>query len=146
MDKLEASWQGLTGERLKAISLVKRLGDMSKKYQALEGKIRRASDSAARDREKIDSLERDLESYAQKWQNQWHAYPDNPSASQDIEDLLNSLDRQWDLIRQQHKRGEKDYDQVYKALEQLHRKVRYYQAALDEDHAVDANGRVITRR
>ncbi len=39
-----------------------------------------------------------------------------------------------------------DYDGVIQQMKALQRRARYYQVALDEDHALDASGRVTRRR
>ena len=67
-------------------------------------------------------------------------------ASEDIHKLLNDADQEMYRIKTQYREGALTYDQVLQAIQALHRKVRLYQAVLDDAHVVDVNGRVITSR
>jgi DNA repair exonuclease SbcCD ATPase subunit len=146
LEKIEAQWEALPEKRFRAITLVQHLGDLSAKYQTLTEKIRQSAGRAENEMLQVEELEAEINDLAQLWENHWYAQRDNPIASQEIRELLEAIDHEQAQIRQQYKKGDKSYSQVLEALKALHRKIKHFKAALDEDHAIDVSGRVNTRR
>jgi sRNA-binding protein len=91
-------------------------------------------------------MERELDGFLSGWEKLARAYSDNPDASQDIQQLLDESDQEMYRVKTQYREGRLTYAQVQQAIQTLHRKVRLYQAVLDDTHMVDLQGRVITSR
>jgi chromosome segregation ATPase len=145
-NQLEARWQAQQNSPGRAIQLVGQLGQISGQYQTLVGKVRQGVERAAHEQSQVEELESDLQELGQRWQEQWQAYQDEPEISQEIRTLLNDLERELSAIRRKAQQKGSSYDQTLQALKALHRKVRFFQVALDEEHALDASGNVQRRR
>jgi hypothetical protein len=91
-------------------------------------------------------LETQLDDLIELWQGQRDNHQDNPLAIQEIQQLINDTTHERDQIRGQYRQGSKTYAQVLQAMQSLNRKVRIFQIPLDDQHAIDVNGRVITYR
>lgn len=146
LSQLEARWTALQNSPGRAIQLVGQLGQLSGAYQALNEKVRQTRERAAQEQAQVEELESDLLELGQRWQEQWQAYQDEPGVSAEIRSLLNDLERELSSIRRQAQQKGSTFEQTLQALKTLHRKLRYYQVALDEEHALDASGNVQRRR
>jgi DNA repair exonuclease SbcCD ATPase subunit len=146
MERVEAQWQAIKSNNTKAIHLVQQLGNLSAKYQTLAEKARQSTEHAAQEMSQIEELEAELNELAQLWQNQWYSYRQEAEVSKEIRGLLDEIDHQMELAKRQYKQKSRNYSQIQQSLKALHRKMRYYQVALDADHAVDVNGNVNRRR
>ena len=130
----------------KAIGLVAQFSNLSTRYQTLAERLKQGAGRAAQEQSQVEDLETSINDLAGPWQDRLGEYRDNPDASLEIRELLDSIDAEMKRIRQEYARGKLDYNQVLLALRTLQRKVRFYQVALDDEHAVDASGRVTRRR
>ena len=146
LERLEEQWSALKGRPQKAINLVQQLGNLSAKYQTLAAKINQSAERAEHEQGQIEGVELDINEAAQLWQNHWYTYREYPEISQEIRDLLDGIDHELAQIRRYYKQKTSDYQQVLQAMKNLYRKVRYYQVALDEEHAIDYSGQVHTKR
>lgn len=146
LNQFETRWQALQNNPERAIQLVGQLSQLSGQYQTLNEKVRQAAERAAHEQAQVEELENDLLELGQRWQAQWQAYQDEPEVSQEIRSLLNELEREMSAIRHKAQQKGSDYDQSLQTLKALHRKVRFFQVALDEEHALDASGNIQRRR
>ncbi len=146
LNQLENRWQALQNSPGRAIQLVGQLGQLSGQYQTLSEKVRQAAERAAHEQDQVEEIENDLLELGQRWQEQWQAYQDEPEVSQEIRSLLNEMEREMSALRRKAQQKGSNYDQTLQALKTLHRKVRFFQVALDEEHALDASGNVQRRR
>ncbi len=146
MENLDSQWGMLKSSHLKAIQLVQQLATLAGKYQALAEKTQHNTDRATQEMAQVEDMENELNELAQQWENQSYAYRDEPQVSQEIRALLDEIDHEMEQLRRQYKRRARDYNQIVGQLKSLQRKVRYYQVALDADHAIDATGNVHRRR
>jgi methyl-accepting chemotaxis protein len=143
LDSLEKQWRATQEQQISAIQLVARLGDLSSRYQVLAEKIERAAERAAREQADFESLTGEIEEQAERWRSLQRDYRDNPQASQEIRELLDGLAQELDRLKEQSRQGALSAEQVQQALKKLSRRVRLAQVAVDDQHAVDINGRVI---
>ena len=67
-------------------------------------------------------------------------------AGEDIRGLLNEADQEMYRVKTQYRDGSLNYAAALQAIQALHRKVRLFQAVLDEAHVVDVNGKVIASK
>jgi len=146
MDKIEGQLRALQEQGGKAIGLVAQFSNLSTRYQTLAERLRQNAGRAAQEQSQVEDLETSLNDLASPWQERLSEYRDNPEASLEIRALLDSIDQGMKDIRRQYQQGALEYPQVLQALRALQKKVRYYQAALDDEHAIDASGRVTRRR
>jgi uncharacterized phage infection (PIP) family protein YhgE len=146
LSQIDVEWRALKEKPARAISLVQQLGSLSSRYQALGGKINQNIERASRETDEIIRLEGQIEEVARDWQQRIYDLGDSPQASQEIGDLLASVDRELDRIQRQAKKGAKDYDQILHDLNELYRRARYFKAEIDENRSIDISGRVSTRR
>jgi chromosome segregation ATPase len=146
LEKAEKQWRGLKGGPIRAISLVQQLGSLSARYQTLVEKLRQGSERLAQEQTQVEDIETEIDELAQYWESQWRTYRDNPMASQEMRGLLDSVEQQQSQLKRQYRQGAKSYNQIIQELKALQRKLKYFQAALDDDHAIDSGGRVHTRR
>jgi chromosome segregation ATPase len=146
LGRLEADWAGLREKPIKAIELVKCLGDLARQYQALASSLGGLIEQGNRQQKDIHKLESQVDAYLDAWEKIQGAYTDNPQASEDIHKLLNEADQEMFRVKSQYNEGRLNYDQVQAAIQALHRRIRLYQAVLDDTHVVDVTGKVITSR
>jgi uncharacterized phage infection (PIP) family protein YhgE len=146
LDQIEADWKALKAKQLTAIALIAQLANLSKRYAALTEKTRQVTDRVKQEQAQVDDLETKLDDLIDLWQSQRDSHQDNPLAVREIQQLLNETNSEKDQLRGQYRQGTKDYAQVLQALQALNRKVRIFQIPLDDQHAIDVNGRVITYR
>ena len=146
MEKIEAAFQALKEQGGKAIGLVAQFSNLSTRLQTLAERLKQGAGRAAQEQSQVEDLETSISDLAGPWQDRLGEYRDNPDASLEIRQLLDSIDAEMKRIHQEYARGKLDYNEVLLALRTLQRKVRFYQVALDDEHAVDASGRVTRRR
>ncbi len=146
LGKVEADWAGIREQPVKAIDLVQRLGELARAYQSLADRMRQLIERGNREQNEVQTLEAELDENLHLWEKLQKSYQDNPEASEDIQGLLNEADQEMYRVKMQYKEGTLTYAQALQAIQTMHRKVRLYQAALDETHVVDVNGRVIASR
>jgi septation ring formation regulator EzrA len=119
---------------------------MSSNFSSLADKVRQSADRAAQEMAQAAEVEAELQELAQQWQNQWYAYRDEPEVSREIRSLLDGIESELNYIRREYKRKVTRYSQVMQSLKDLHRKVRFYQVALDADRALDVAGNIRRNR
>jgi hypothetical protein len=146
IQQLDERWKSLKDKRLRALALVQQYGNFSAKYQSLAVKISQGAERADQEQAQVEALEIELSELAQIWEDHRYEYHDYPEVDRDIRDLLNTIEHELTTIRRQYKQKTKNYKQVLRSLKDLNKRVKYYQVALDGDHALDASGRVIRRR
>ena len=146
LGQLEADWAAVKEKPIKAIDLVKRLGDLAREYQALAGSLGQLIERGNREQKDIQKLENELDENLSLWEKLQKTYQDNPEASEDINQLLNEADQEMYRVKTQYREGTLIYTQVHQAIQSLHRKVRLYQAVLDDAHVIDVSGRVIASK
>lgn len=146
MEKVEQQFQALKEQGGKAIGLVAQFSNLSTRYQTLAERLRQGAGRAAQEQSQIEDLETSISDLVAPWQDRLGEYRENPEASLEIRDLIDSVEQETKRIRSQYLQGALDYNQTLLALRTLQRKVRFYQVALDDEHAVDASGRVTRRR
>ena len=145
-DQIEDQWNGLHGQKVKAITLVAQLGSLSARYQTVAEKTRQIAERIVQEQERVEAIEAELDRLTQLWQVQWQAYQSNPSTSEEIRKLLDQLDNDRELLIRQCRQGSRNYQQAVQALEALQRRTRMAQIAIDPNHVIDINGRVIQYR
>jgi hypothetical protein len=146
LDALEAQWGTLKDKTTRAISLVYQLGDLSAGYKTLAEKARQASALGVKEGRQVEEVEGELDELAHRWEANIESCRDAPAAIQEIRDLLAEMQDERLQIKRQYQQGGRNFDQSLQSLKNLERKAQYFQVALDADHAIDANGRVIRRR
>jgi chromosome segregation ATPase len=146
MQALEEQWQALGERPARAIPLAAQLANLSARYQTLTEKIGLTAGRAAQEQTEVGALEVEINNMAQLWQNLLYEHHANPEASQEIQELLDAVNRELAQVRRKYIQGNFDYDQALQAMRNLHKKVRYYQVALDEQSAVDISGKVSRKK
>jgi uncharacterized phage infection (PIP) family protein YhgE len=146
LDQLESGWRSLSRNQVRMVELVKTLVGMSSNFSSLADKVRQSADRAAQEMAQAAEVEAELQELAQQWQNQWYAYRDEPEVSREIRSLLDGIESELNYIRREYKRKVTRYSQVMQSLKDLHRKVRFYQVALDADRALDVAGNIRRNR
>ncbi|MCU0488564.1 MAG: hypothetical protein MUE67_06405, partial [Anaerolineales bacterium] len=68
LGKLEASWSALREKPIKAIELVKRLGDLAREYQSLAASLKQLIEQGNRDQAEILQMERELDGFLSGWE------------------------------------------------------------------------------
>lgn len=143
---LGSSWNSLKNQPLRAIELVKQLGDFGRNYQELGEKMRQLSERGNREQNEIKKLENELQDYLHKWERLLEKYPDQAEVVEEIRGLLDDSDLELFQVKARYRDGAIDYEDAFQKVQNLERKVRLFQVALDETHTLDVNGRVITSR
>jgi flagellar biosynthesis chaperone FliJ len=146
LEKVEKQFQALKEQGGNAIGLVAQFSNLSTRYQTLAERLKQGAGRAAQEQSQVEELEASIGELTAPWQNMLAGYRDNVDASLQIRELLDSTELELKRIRYQYLRSGLDYNQVLLALKTLQRKVRFYQVALDDEHAVDSSGRVTRRR
>jgi chromosome segregation ATPase len=145
-EKIESQWNALKGHKIKAITLVAQLGGLSARYQTVAEKTRQIAERIVQEQERVEALEAELDRLSQLWQVQWQAYQSNQPASEELRKLLDQLDNDRELLIRQCRQGSRNFQQAIQALEALQRRTRMAQIAIDSNHVIDINGRVIQYR
>jgi chromosome segregation ATPase len=145
-EKIESQWNSLKGHKIKAITLVAQLGGLSARYQTVAEKTRQIAERIVQEQERVEALEAELDRLSQLWQVQWQAYQSNQPASEELRKLLDQLDNDRELLIRQCRQGSRNFQQAIQALEALQRRTRMAQIAIDSNHVIDINGRVIQYR
>jgi len=146
LEILDQEWNSVKERSGKAISLVAQYSNLASRYQTLAERARQSVERRQQEQGQVEQLEEAIAAMAQPWQELLPRYQDNPSASREIRDLLSDLGEQMDQIEADYLANALDYDGVIQQMKALQRRVRYYQIALDDDHALDASGRITRRR
>lgn len=142
LEKIEAQWQELRASKGKAIARVAQLGNLSARCQALVERVAQIAERAAHEQGEAEELEAQIGELVQLWQNLLYEYGENEPASQEIRRLLETTRRELAQMRRAYLQGSTDYAQTLQAMKALHKRLRYYQVALDEESALDVQGNV----
>ena len=94
----------------------------------------------------MEQLEDEINDLTGPWRQMLDTYRDNPTASREIRDLLDDLREQMQNIKSDYLNSSLDYDDVLDQLKIAQRRIRFYQVALDDEHAIDSSGRITRRR
>jgi len=146
MDQVEEEWTALKENRTRVVSLVGKLSNLGNRYQNLAEKINQIAKNVSQEQAQVEKLELEIYDMARYWKNLLDMYGDNPITFQEINDLLDSIDDEQSNIKREYRKGDLTYDQVLQALKDLHRKIRYYQVTVDEEHSLEYGGNVRSRR
>jgi DNA repair exonuclease SbcCD ATPase subunit len=146
LDRIEEEWQSLKDRSGKAISLVAQYSQLSSRYHSLGERLRQAVNRREQEQRQVEDLEEQIVALIEPWESMLAQYRDNPTASREIRELLSSMDEEMENLERGYLRNELDYEQVIQQMRNLQRRVRYYQVALDDEHALDASGRIARRR
>ena len=146
LGRLEAEWAALRQKPVKAIDLVKRLGDLAREYQGLAASLASLIERGNREQKDIARLESELDENLSRWEKLLAVHQDSVEAGEDIRGLLNEADQEMYRVKTQYRDGSLNYAAALQAIQALHRKVRLFQAVLDEAHVVDVNGKVIASK
>ena len=76
------------------------------------------------------------------WEDHRYDYRDDPDVNQDIRELLDAVDHELATLRRQYKQKTKNYKQIESSLRDLNKRVKFFQVALDDEHAIDATGQI----
>jgi hypothetical protein len=146
LEKIQAQWQELRASKGKAIARVAQLGNLSARSQALVERVAQIVERAAHEQGEAEELEAQINELIQLWQNLLYEYGENEQTSQEIRGLLETSRRDLAQMRRAYLHGSADYVQTLQAMKALHKRLRYYQVALDEESALDVQGNVQRRR
>ena len=146
LKRLDEQWKALKNRRIKALALVQQLGNSSAKYQALANKICQGAERADQEQAQVEELEIELSELAQAWESLRYEYREVPEVEAELRELLQDIEHELAQVQHQYKQKRLNYKQVLRAMNDLNRRVKYYQVALDENSALDASGREIRRR
>lgn len=141
--RLEATWNALRSQPVRAMALVNQLGKLAARYEGLAERIQQSSVKTTQTQAQLAQLETDLDELAAKWEALWEAYRDNPTTAEEIRKLLADIDGERDMLERQFRQGERSYGEVLHTLQQLARRARLTQVMIDERTALDINGRII---
>jgi len=145
LEKVEEQWKAMKGNHARAASLAAHLNKLSARYRNLSERIDQNAGRVAQEQLQVEKLELEIHDMAQYWENLMNVYRENPVVASEIDDLLSSLDREQAEIRKEYRQGEVTYDQVLQDLKSLHNRVRHFQAALDEERALEYGGAIRSR-
>jgi hypothetical protein len=146
LEALEKQWQAAQEEQATAIQLVARLGGLSSRYQVLSEKIERATERVTREQADVDAQVQEMEEQQQLWHQLQREHRESPQANQEIRELLDGVEQEARRLKEQSRRGDLTAEQLQQALKKVNRRLRLAQVAIDDQHAVDINGRVITSK
>ena len=143
INRLEAQWEAMHQQPKRAIDLVVTLSKLAGGYQSLGERLSQAAGRAEEEQNRFASLEAELEEMLALWQKQRTVYSQNDQVTEEIDKLLNGIDSERSLLKRHYGQGTRSYEQLYTAMQALHRRARLTQVTVDEHHAIDVNGRVI---
>ncbi len=143
---MEKEWSALRERSMKAISFVAQYSSLASRYQHLAERLRQGSSAREKEQRQVEQLEDAIAGMVDPWEQMLIRFSDHPGTCREIRDLLDSLGEGMQEIENDYLRGELDYDGVIQEMKSLQRRVRYYQVALDDEHAIDSAGRVTRRR
>jgi DNA repair exonuclease SbcCD ATPase subunit len=146
LGKIEAQWQDLQNNHAKAIARTAQLGSLASRYAALNERIAQAVERAGRESSDVENLEADLDDLVQLWKNHLYELQEYPEAAADLQTLLEDISRELAQVRRRYQQGGMDYNAVLQSMKTLNRRVRYFQIALDDERALDIQGKVQVRR
>ncbi len=145
MENLEKEWKLKRSQPASAINLVAHYSSLSSRYQNLAAQLQQFADQRQRDQEVVGDLDQQITQAAEEWESLLRLYSDNPSASQEIQEFLEAVDLSLDNIEYGYLHGDLEYEQVLQQMNAVLRRIRFYQVALDDQHALDASGRIIRK-
>jgi DNA repair exonuclease SbcCD ATPase subunit len=146
LNKIEEQWQALKQGQHKAMALVAQLGTLDSRYQTMAGRVRRTAERAGEEMDRVEKIEAELDEVLQMWHAQSQTHLDNRMARQEIRQLMDSIQDEWENTKHQYHQNALPYQQVLQNLQDLHRKARITQVPFDESHVLDVSGRVIPYR
>lgn len=144
-EALEARWESLREEPMRAIQLVSRIGELAEEYQNLESKLAQIVARAEQEQTKTLELENRLAESMRMWQSQMQSYSNNYTARDEILQLIEEAENEAEGIRQDYLRGAIPYNQVVQFFRGVCQKLEGAQAAIDEEQVIDING-IVQRR
>ncbi len=146
LDRLEAEWAALKKRSAKAIALVGLYSSLESRYQNLADKVSQSAGQRLKQQTQVEELDNQIAEQAGQWENLMNEHSDNLTASREIGKFLEDLDESLQEIENGYLRGDLEYEDVLYRMNAALRRARYFQVALDDDHALDVNGRVLRRR
>lgn len=144
--QLEQQWKSIQTTTSNPIGIVHQLSELAGKYQTLAEKVYRSGEQVAREHQDIGELESELEEYARNWQALWHAHRYSEQADQEIRQLIDKINADFEQIKSDYKTNRKSFTDVMQTLKLLNRRVRLAQVSIDESHVLNVDGQVIAFR
>lgn len=146
LERLESQWNGMRQQRARAIQLVKQYTSLEGAYRSLSDRANLAGEKAADERQKVESLENEIDESAQAWEQLRQTYRENQVTAGEIRRLLGDVDNERNQLKRQARQDIRSYDQILQGLQSLNRRLRLAQVSIDENHVIDVNGRIIAYR
>ena len=140
---LESDWKSLRKQPSRAINLVAKLGGFSTRYQKLAVDLERQTVGAGQEIERVQELEDEISRLVRKWDNLRKSQRDNRDVSQAIRQLIDEAKKESDRIKHDFLRDEIDYEQVILDLGGLLSKIRSAQVPVDEENALNVDGKLL---
>lgn len=146
LDQLETQWKAIKSMQINALGLVQKLSDLAGKYQTLAEKIYLAGERISGEFEAIGEHEAELEEYARRWQALWRAHRYSTQADQEIRELIDNINQEFEKIKKDYKQKRIDYAGVTREMKLLTRRARVAQVSIDDSHELNIEGQVISFR
>ncbi len=140
LQDLEARWDAMKQEPVKALQLVNNLGALGEEYTAIGARIRQVVERAQQDQTRILDLEDRFEESRRLWMDQWETCAGNLVAQDEIKVLLEQADQDYSSIRERYLRSSIPYNQVLQNLRILCQRLDDAQITLDTEWMIDING------
>lgn len=142
-EAVEKQRRALQSQPIKAIDLVRQLGNLSHKYHSVAEKAARTAERIYEEQQKVAGLEEELDQLVGQWQGQLQSYASSPETAKAIRELIHSINDEYNRIQREARQGRLNYDQTVRELEELRRRARIAQVPFDDSHVLDINGRQI---
>ena len=126
--------------------MVAHYSNLGSRYQNLLRRLPKIALQQDQEQKIVENLDDEILGLAKSWDNLQIQYQEYPEASNEIREMLENLNQALKDIELSYQHGEIDYSDVVEQMKTIQRRVRYYQVALDDEHALDASGREIRRR
>jgi hypothetical protein len=143
----DAEWQRLKQTPARALALSQALGNLGARYQALTERVAAAEERAAFEADAVNNLLVQIDDQANRWVGvQTNLTQTSPNAAQEINNMLIQANHTHDSIQRQYKAGNLDYKGVMSEFKSLLNNIKFFQAEIDSQTAVDITGSMIRRR
>ena len=147
MESLENQWQGLKASPVRAINLLARVDDLAARFSALAERTVVNVERGRKEQSDVAEMESEIHDMLAAWQRLDMAYGgEYETAHEEIGSLVESASADLEQLQKKYNQGALYYNQVYEKLRAIHRRVKVFQATLDDSHALDINGKSIGMR
>jgi DNA repair exonuclease SbcCD ATPase subunit len=145
-ENLENEWKRVSSRQYNAVSLVAKLSAFESRYQKLAERVNKAATQLREEAQQVEEIENQLDELESRWQDQWQVYSSNPFANQEIQDLLEQMFNMRKQIRQEYRRGERDFNSTLYALKGLQQEIKGRKVMISENQLIDIRGRTFPYR